>query len=75
MAYSEVAQLRQQIANECEAGWWALYGLAEGTIQHEFIMARFRSMEVYRLRLTEIVGEEQATEVLCQVYEEIGNKH
>lgn len=65
---SEVAALRQRIAQECEAGWWALHGLAAGVAQHDFIHARFQSMENYHFLLTEMVGEEQATEILCDVY-------
>ncbi|MEO9028243.1 MAG: hypothetical protein ABI413_05455 [Ktedonobacteraceae bacterium] len=72
---SDVARLRQQIADECEAGWWALHGLAAGIAQHEFITTRFKNMETHHLALTKIVGEEQATEVLCQIYNEVGNKH
>ena len=42
---SEVAKLRQQIADECEASWQALYGLAAGVAQHEIIRQRFRNMD------------------------------
>ena len=65
---SEVARLRQRIAEECEASWQALYGLASGVAQHEVIMSKFRNMEKHCLRLTELVGEEQATEILCEEY-------
>ena len=68
MDMSEVARLRRRIAEECEASWWALYGLASGMAQHEFIRARFRRMEDYHTRLSAIVGEEEATTILCEVY-------
>lgn len=65
---SEVAKLRQRIAAECDASWWALHGLASGTAQHEFIRARFNTMERCCSRLTELVGEEHATTILCEIY-------
>ena len=65
---SEVARLRQRIEEECEASWWALHGLAAGAAQHEFIMARFRNMEGHHTHLIKLVGEEQATEILCEIY-------
>lgn len=65
---SEVARLRQRIAEECQASWWALHGLAAGVAQHEFIIARFNNMEGYHASLVQLVGEEQATEMLCEIY-------
>jgi hypothetical protein len=67
---SEVARLRQRIADECQASWWALHGLSSGTAQHEFIHARFQHMEKCHGSLRELVGEEQATNVLCEVWDE-----
>lgn len=67
---SELALLRERIALECRAGWAALYTLSEGTAQHSFINARFKQMEVYHNRLAELVGEDRATDILCEVYEE-----
>ncbi len=69
---SEVAQLREQIALECRASWGALHALSSGTAQHNFIMARFKNMGVYHGRLTELVGEEQATDILCEEYDKEG---
>jgi hypothetical protein len=68
MSHSEVAHLRQKIALECQASWWALHAFNAGTAQHAFIGARFRAMETYHHRLSELVGEEQATDHLCEVY-------
>ena len=65
---SEVARLRQRIAEECEASWWALHGIAAGVAQHEFIIAKFKNMEGYHAHLTGLVGEEQATTILCEIY-------
>lgn len=51
------------------ASVWALTGLASGTAQHTFITARFRNMDACHKRLSELVGEEQATDVLCEVFD------
>lgn len=67
---SEIAQLRQRIADECQAGWWALHGLSSGTAQHEFIAARLKRMGEHHQRLTALVGEERATDALCEVWDE-----
>lgn len=74
MNQSEVAQLRQRLAAECAAGWSALYGLAEGVAKHEIIMAKFRNMEPTHQRLCELIGEEQATMVLCEVYNTVATQ-
>lgn len=65
---SEIAQLRQRLEFEYQAGRWALHGLASGLAQHRFITARFQRMEQCHKRLTELVGEEQATDFLCEVF-------
>lgn len=67
---SEVARLRQRIADECQASWQALHGLSSGSAKHEFIRARFRHMEECHGSLRELVGEEQATDALCEVWDE-----
>lgn len=70
MERSEIAQLRQRLTLEYEAGRWALYGLASGVAQHRFITARFKHMEQCHQRLSELVGEERATEYLYEVFDE-----
>ena len=71
---SEVAQLRQRIALECQAGWAALHALNSGAAQHEFIRERFKQMEKCHERLTELVGEERATDILCEEYDREGRQ-
>ena len=66
---SEVARLMEQINLECRASWWALKGLASGTAQHRFITARLRKMDRYYGKLAHMVGEEQATDILCTAFE------
>jgi hypothetical protein len=68
---SEIARLREQIEREYAASVWALSGLAAGNAQHAFINARLERMDASFRRLSELVGEEQATEVLCQVFDGI----
>ncbi len=72
MSGSEVAQLRQQIALECRAGWAALHALNSGMAQHQFISARFKQVEKCHERLTALVGEDQATDILCEEYDKEG---
>ncbi len=66
MAVSEVARLRERIANEYMAAKWGLSGLAYGTAKHEFITARMERMEEHRQELAEVVGQEQATVLLAE---------
>ncbi len=69
MSTSEIAQLRLRIEREYEASMWALKGLSSGNAQHTFISARLERMGVYHQRLSELVGEDQATDVLCEVFD------
>lgn len=72
---SEVAALRERIALETQASWSALHSLNAGTAQHQFITARFQKMEQYHKRLTQLVGEKQATEILCETFNAEGEIH
>jgi hypothetical protein len=67
---SEVARLRERILLESQASWWALHGLSSGNAQHEFITARLKKMGEYHGHLAVLVGEEQATDYLCEAFEE-----
>ncbi|MGH2480450.1 MAG: hypothetical protein ACRDHW_12415 [Ktedonobacteraceae bacterium] len=69
---SEVARLRERIRLECSASWDALHALNSGTAQHRFISARFKRMGDYHAELKELVGEEEATAILCEVFNEEG---
>lgn len=66
---SEVARLRERILLESQASWWALHGLSSGNAQHEFITARLKKMGEYHGRLAKLVGEDEATEYLCEAFE------
>jgi len=71
MATSEVARLRERLEAEHRACVWALQGLSSGTAQHQFITARFRRMDACCVRLGELVGEEEATTTLCEIFDGI----
>lgn len=69
MADSEIARLREQLELEHRACMWALRALNSGSAQHRFITARFRRMDTCCVRLSNLVGEEEATTVLCEVFD------
>jgi hypothetical protein len=56
---SEVAKIRQRIAEEYQAAKWGLSGLAYGTAQHQFITARMENIGLYHEQLRALVGSEQ----------------
>ena len=66
---SIVARLRTQIEQEYESSMWALTGLSSGSLQHAFITRRMGHIDVAYKGLVQVMGEEQATEVLCEVFE------
>ncbi|MDQ2715148.1 MAG: hypothetical protein M3Z08_09605 [Chloroflexota bacterium] len=66
MPVSEVAQLRERIANEYRAAKWGLSGLAYGTPKHQFITARMEHIEESRETLAACVGHEQAMSIVAE---------
>lgn len=64
---SEVARLRQQIEDECEAMSQAMNGFAN-TASHEFIQQRYENMGAARNDLARFVGEEEASEIMTRAY-------
>jgi len=69
MAKSEVALLRERLELEHRACVWALMALNSGTAKHRFITARFRHMDACCKRLSALVGEEETTTTLCEVFD------
>lgn len=69
MSESEIARLRQRMEWEHQASVWALNGLASGAAQHAFISARMHRIDTCYQRLSELVGDEQATDVLCDIFD------
>lgn len=68
---SEVAQIRQQIANEYVAAKWGLSGLASGYSRHQFITARQESIGVLHSQLQTIIGQDQAIQVVVEALADI----
>jgi len=68
---SEVMRLREQIAAECRAMKLAVYGFASGAASHKFIVARLQRVDLCCNELEEYIGEQEATRVLCELYDEI----
>ena len=71
MAQSEVAQLRQKIIEEYEAMKRGLSGLASGSAQHAFINARLRRVDDYYNQLAQHIGQQDATQAICDLYIEV----
>jgi hypothetical protein len=71
MCPSEIAQLRQRIAEEYEAMQRGLMGLAWGTAKHDFIQARMQRVDQYHNQLAQQVGEQEATLTICELYEQV----
>lgn len=66
---SEVARLRQRIAQEYEAATRGLIGLAFGTAKHEFITKRMEQISTCHETLKQLVGEQEATRMLAETLE------
>lgn len=66
---SEVAQLRKLIEEKHQASVWALTGLSSGNLQHAYISRRMGHVDRAYQGLAQIIGEEKATEVLCEVFD------
>lgn len=73
MSQSEVARIREQIELEQQAAWLGLYGLAQGTSQHEFINAKMERIWVLRDTLVPLVGEDEASRMMCESCERVSN--
>lgn len=71
---SEVARLRAQIEAEHQSCVLALKGLSSGNLQHAFISSRMRHMDQSYQELENIIGEEQATDILCEVFNTTPNR-
>lgn len=68
MSTSEISHLRAQVELEYEAMVRGLSGFAEGSAMHEFISARMARIEGYHSELTKEVGESEATQIICDLY-------
>jgi hypothetical protein len=72
MTHSEIARLRQRIADEYLAAQWGLTGLASGTSQHHFITARMENMGESFTQLTRLIGSpEEAIQMVNDTLEQL----
>jgi uncharacterized Ntn-hydrolase superfamily protein len=67
MSQSEVAQIKEQMVAEYEAGKRGLEGLAQGTARHQFITQKVENMTYCHRRLIALVGQEQASQIITEV--------
>jgi len=67
---TEVQRLRRQIEQEHRASVWALTGLSRGNAQHAYISRRMRHMDICHQRLSQLIGEEEAITLVCEVFED-----
>lgn len=65
---SIIAQFRERIEGEVQAMRQGMSGLATGTAQHKFIQAKIARIGEQQDQLTALVGEQQATLIVCQAY-------
>ena len=66
---SEVARLRHQMEQECEALHRGLYGLAS-VAAHEIIRYRYQALGDCADELAKHVGQEQAVVIMATIYSE-----
>jgi len=64
---SEVAQIKEQMVAEYEAGKRGLEGLSQGTARHQFITQKTENMSRCHTRLIALVGQEQASKIIAEV--------
>jgi hypothetical protein len=62
---SEVARIREQIEQEYRAAEFLRSGLSI-TARHAFITARMNNIGRYRKQLVPLVGEDEATRMMCE---------
>ncbi|HEY1348028.1 MAG TPA: hypothetical protein VGF67_00210 [Ktedonobacteraceae bacterium] len=72
-ATSEVAHLLAQMQTEYEAAARGLSGLASGVACHRFITARMERIGQLHAALEEVVGEEQAAQLLVSTLENLSD--
>ena len=68
---SEVARLRQRIADEYLAAQRGLTGLAYGTAKHKFITKKMEAIHQCHAQLKQLVGEQQATQIMVETVEAV----
>ena len=68
---SEIARLRQRIAEEYEAATRGLTGYATGFATHQFITQRMEHIGTYHETLQHLVGEQEAIRIVAETLEAV----
>jgi hypothetical protein len=68
---SEIARIREEIANNYLAAKWGLEGLRYGTAQHPFITSRMERLEEHRQQLNALVGEETGIHLFAEMLDRL----
>ena len=66
MAHSDVAHLKQRIAEEYRAAQWGLSGLSYGSARHDVIEAHMERMGQYQKQLITLMGEDPAMALVVE---------
>jgi hypothetical protein len=64
---NEIARMRRQIAEECEALWLAVYG-SEIAATHAAIEKLYNNLGKYQEELEQLVGSEEADTIMLEIY-------
>ena len=67
---SEIARIRAQIEQECEALRLALYGYAT-VASHSIIERKYDSLGKRREELEKHLGTEEAGKIVCEIYTKV----
>ncbi len=67
---SEVARIRQQIEEECEAMRLAMYGYA-AVASHRVIENRYNRLGKRQEELEQHVGKDEATAIVVEIYTKV----
>ena len=70
MAESDVARVRRQIEEECQAMNLAMTGFAI-VGRHKFISHKYKILDQYHTELSELVGKTAALEFICKTYNRV----
>jgi len=68
---SDIARLRQRIAEEYEAATRGLTGFATGFATHQFITQRMEHIGMYHETLQRLVGEQEAVKIMTETLEAV----
>ena len=68
MSMSEIARIREQIELECQA--LANMQLFSAVASHRSIRRRYDKLDRYREQLSMLVGEQEATKIVVDIYNE-----